>query len=451
MSTARATIMADAVEKVLILGLGKTGLSVARYLAADGVGFAVADSRAQPPGLEPLAREFPNTSIALGPFDAEHLRAARTLVVSPGVSLKEPALQAAIEAGVEVIGDIELFARRALAPVIAVTGSNGKSTVTSLMAHLARRTGLNVAAGGNLGTPALDLLSVPEPDLYVLEVSSFQLETTHSLAAAAAVVLNLSPDHLDRYSDLSEYAAAKGRIYRHARARIVNRDDHLARSLAGGREDVSFGLDQPGPGDFGVVQRDGVSWLAYGGEALLREDELLIRGRHNTSNALAALALGHAAGLPLANMVAGLRDFAGLDHRTEWVARVDGVDWYNDSKATNVGAALAALNGFATPVVLIAGGIGKGQDFSLLRDTLRTRSRGVILFGRDAALIEAALQGCVPVARVADLEAAVRSAHEVAQDGDTVLLAPACASFDMFSGYEERGTRFKELVARLQR
>lgn len=447
---AQATMMADTAEKVLILGLGKTGLSVAHHLARTGVAFAFADTRSEPPGLQALARDYPEAPVHLGPFERERLVAARTIIASPGVSIKEPALRAAVEAGVEVIGDIELFARCATAPIVAVTGSNGKSTVTSLLAHIAERAGLQVLAGGNIGTPALDLLTSPEPELYVLELSSFQLETTQSLAAAAAVVLNLSPDHLDRYADLTEYAAAKGKIYRHARIRVVNRDDPVAAALAAGGVTLSFGLDAPETGQFGLMEQEGVIWLAFGEQALLPEEELLIRGRHNTSNALAALALGHAVGLPLATMIDGLRDFSGLAHRTQRVACIDGVDWYNDSKATNLGATLAALNGFTTPIVLIAGGIGKGQDFSLLRETLRGKARGVVLFGRDAALIEEALSGCVPVLRVADLEAAVRGAHQLAQAGDTVLLAPACASFDMFSGYEQRGERFVELVGRLR-
>jgi UDP-N-acetylmuramoylalanine--D-glutamate ligase len=446
MLAAEAMQMTDATERVLILGLGKTGLSVARHLAASGIGFAIADSRAQPPGLADLERELPEVPVHLGPFAPDRLRGASTLIASPGVSLKEPAVQAALEAGVEVIGDIELFARRATAPIVAITGSNGKSTVTALVEHLGLRSGLRAAAGGNIGTPALDLLGTREPDLYVLEVSSFQLETTQSLTAAAAVVLNLSADHLDRYVDMAEYAAAKGRIYRGARACIVNRDDPVARALADGRESSSFGLDVPAEGQFGVIEHLGDTWLAFGAQPLLRESELLIRGRHNTANALAALALGHAVGLPISTMISGLRDFAGLEHRTQWVASIDGVDWYNDSKATNVGAALAALNGFETAVVLIAGGIAKGQDFSALREVVAAKARAVVVFGRDAALIEAALEGCAPLARVEGLEAAVQAAHELAQPGDTVLLAPACASFDMFSGFEERGQRFVELV-----
>lgn len=438
--------MSNTADKLLIVGLGRTGCSVARFLAGRGLSFEAADSREHPPGLEDFRRAYPGVAVHLGGFDPRLFRRAGRLVLSPGVALGEPAVQAALQAGAEVVGDVELFARERRAPVVAITGSNGKSTVTTLLGEMARRAGIDVAVGGNLGTPALDLLRDPEPGLYVLELSSFQLETTQSLAPEAGVVLNLSPDHLDRYPDLEAYARAKGRIYLEAKRRIVNRQDPRARALAGEGEAVSFGLDAPGVGDYGLITHEGAPWLARGAEPLLPEAGLRMRGRHNTANALAALALGEAAGLAMAPMLAALREFPGLPHRSQWVARIGGVDWYNDSKGTNVGATLAALGGMPGRVVLLAGGLGKGQDFRPLRAAVAGKARAVVLFGRDAPALAEALEGSAPLRRVPDLAAAVAEARRLARPGDCVLLSPACASFDQFSGYEERGEVFTRLV-----
>lgn len=433
----------------LIVGLGKSGLSAARYLARRGEAFAVADSRATPPGAAELAALCPGCETAFGDFEPAWFARFRRLVVSPGVAVAEPAIVAARAAGAEVIGDIELFARAVTAPVIAITGSNGKSTVTTLVGQMAAAE-RRVAVGGNLGTPALDLIARPEPDLYVLELSSFQLETTETLAPVAATVLNLSADHLDRYDSIATYAQAKGRVYAHAAVQVVNRDDAVAAALATGPgARVSFGLDAPTAGQWGFAEADGAGWLMRGAQRVLREDELRIRGRHNVANALAALALGEAAGLSLEAMCRVLREFAGLLHRSQWVASARGADWFNDSKGTNVGATLAALHGMTAPVVLLAGGLGKDQDFTPLRPALAQNGRGLVLFGRDAGLIEQAVGDAVPVRRVDSLEAAVAAAAEMVQPGDVVLLSPACASFDMFSGYEERGQRFVELVRAL--
>lgn len=444
--------MVQDADKWLIVGLGKSGLSAARFLAVNGLRFAAVDSREQPPGLDVFRTRHPDADLYLGTFDPDRFRRAKTLVLSPGVAVAEPAVQAAMAAGVQVLGDVELFAREVDRPVVAITGSNGKSTVTTLVGEMARKAGVKTAVGGNIGTPVLDLLSdlreanEAEPGLYVLELSSFQLETTDSLAPAAAVVLNLSPDHMDRYESLEAYAQAKGRIYAKARLRVINRDDPVAAALADCGPCVSFGLDVPAAGQYGLREIDGESWLACGERNLLRETELRIRGRHNTANALAALALGTAVGLDEKAMLAALREFPGLPHRTQWVASVDGVDWYNDSKGTNVGATMAALNGMPGRVVLLAGGLGKGQDFSLLRDAVAVRARAVIVFGTDAPLLQAALGGAAPVESVADLAVAVTRARALAQPGDSVLLSPACASFDQFSGYEQRGERFASLV-----
>lgn len=433
----------------VIVGLGKTGLSCARYLAGRGASFAVVDSRDAPPGLDALRRELPHVPVFLGGFDAAVLARARRLIVSPGVALAEPAVARALSDGAEAIGDIELFAREARAPVVAVTGANGKSTVTTLVGEMIRDAGFAVQVGGNLGTPALDLLSADLPDFYVLELSSFQLETTRSLNAAAAVVLNISPDHMDRYRDVSDYAAAKQRIYRGDGTMLINGDDPLVTAmLEPGRKAVRFGLSVPAQGDFGMRDRNGAACLAKGAEILMAVAELRITGRHNIANALAALALGDAIGVPMASMLVTLRRFAGLPHRTQWVASRDGVSWYNDSKGTNVGATLAALRGMPGKVVLIAGGLGKGQDFTPLKAAVAVKARAVVLLGQDAPLIERAVADAAPVVRVKDMDEAVEQAAHLAREGDTVLLSPACASFDMFKGYDHRGEVFTAAVRR---
>ncbi len=438
-------------SRALVVGLGKTGLSCACFLARSGYEVAVTDSREAPPGLEALREQLPDVAVFLGGFDEAVFRQADLLVVSPGLSLRELPLAGAVAQGRTVLGDIELFARHADAPVIAITGSNGKSTVTTLVGEMARHAGRETRVGGNLGTPALDLLGESAPDLYVLELSSFQLETTSSLQSVAAVILNISEDHMDRYDGLDDYAAAKARIYEGAAVRVANADDPRVMALAtaaGGRV-VRFGLGQPERDeDYGLcTDEDGIECLCRGSERLLPLDALRISGLHNAANALAALALGEAAGLPMPAMLAALREFPGLVHRSQWVAECGGVNWYNDSKATNVGATLAALRGMReAKVVLIAGGQGKGQDFSPLRAAVAEKARTVVLLGQDAALIAQALGEVVPVAKVADMAAAVAAAAVAAQPGDAVLLSPACASFDQFRNYEHRGEVFMQAV-----
>ena len=434
----------------LIIGLGKTGLSCARYLAARGEAFAAADSRAAPPWLEEFRTAFPEAPFHLGGFDPALLARARRLIVSPGVALAEPAIAAAIQDGAEALGDIELFARAARAPVVAITGANGKSTVTTLVGEMLRDAGCRVRVGGNLGTPALDLLTGDDPDFYVLELSSFQLETTRSLNAAAAVLLNISPDHMDRYRDLTEYTAAKRRIYRGDGVMVINSDDPLVAAMAeADRDCLRFSLSEPASGDYGLRERDGQRWLAKGTEALMPVADVRIKGLHNIANALAALALCEAVGLPTPSLLDTLRHFPGLPHRTQWVAQIRGVDWYDDSKGTNVGATLAALQGMPSKVVLIAGGLGKAQDFTPLRPAVAAKARAVILLGTDAPVIEHALAGAVPLVRVGSMEEAVAQAAQLAVPGDAVLLSPACASFDMFKGYDHRGQVFSDAVRRL--
>ncbi|HDZ56606.1 MAG TPA: UDP-N-acetylmuramoyl-L-alanine--D-glutamate ligase [Pseudomonas xinjiangensis] len=440
-------------KKRIIVGLGLTGLSVARYLVGRGLPFGVADTRQQPPGLDQLKRFAPMADLHLGELDADVLSSAVELVVSPGIALSAPALQKAKASGVNLIGDIELFAREAKAPIVAITGSNAKSTVTTLVGDMARAAGRRVAVGGNLGTPVLDLLD-HKADLYVLELSSFQLETTDQLNAEVATVLNVSEDHMDRYASVVSYHQAKHRIFRGARQVVFNRDDSLSRPLVSDAlPRFSFGLSRPDFKGFGLVEEGGQTCLAFEFNALMPVSELKIRGAHNQANALAALALGHAVGLPMDAMLHALREFTGLPHRCQWVGCSAGVDFYDDSKATNVGAALAAINGLAADLkgkqILIAGGDGKGADFAPLRGPVSQHCRAVVLLGRDASLLEQALSDAVPVIRVETLEQAVSIAAEAAQPGDAVLLSPACASLDMFKNFEERGRKFAEAVGRL--
>jgi len=437
----------------IVVGLGKSGMSVVRHLARRGQPFAVADTRANPPELATLQAQYPHVEVRCGELDVEFLSRASELLVSPGLAVNTPALQAAAARGVKLSGDIDLFAREARAPIIAITGSNAKSTVTTLVGEMAQAAGRKVAVGGNLGTPALDLLN-DDVELYVLELSSFQLETTAQLNAEVATCLNVSEDHMDRYAGLPAYHQAKHRIFRGARQVVINRDDRLSRPLLGDDVPVwSFGLGKPDFKGFGLVEESGETHLAFQFEALMPARELRMRGAHNQSNALAALALGHAAGLPFEPMLDTLRRFGGLPHRCQWVGEHGGVNYYDDSKATNVGAALAAIGGLGADIggklVLIAGGDGKGADFSALHAPVARYCREVILLGRDAGLLANALDGAAPVHRVQSLEQAVQRAALSAQPGDAVLLSPACASLDMFKNFEERGLLFAAAVGAL--
>lgn len=434
----------------VVVGLGKSGLSVVRTLLSLGAEVAVTDSRAEPPGLAAAQRDFPALPCYLGGFEPQVLARAARLVVSPGVSLQTPAIAAAQARGTPIWGDIELFARLAAAPVAAITGSNGKSTVTTLLGLMARQAGIRAAVGGNLGVPALDLLPMANqaaPELYILELSSFQLETTHSLNAAVATVLNISPDHLDHHADLAAYIQAKRRVFRGDGVMVINTDDPTVTAMVEpGRRVLSFTLGAPESGQFGLQRPAGEIWLAWGEEPWLAAAELKLQGDHNLANALAAFALGYALGWPRVAMLTALREFTGLPHRTQLVAESAGIRWYDDSKGTNVGATVAAVAGLAGPLILIAGGDGKGQDFSPLRAALADKVRALILIGRDAPLIAAAVNGAAPLHSARDMAHAVTTAAHLARPGDSVLLSPACASFDMFSGYEERGAVFAAAV-----
>ena len=437
----------------IVVGLGKSGMSLVRFLANRGVSFAVADTRENPPELATLRRDYPQVDVRCGELDVEFLCRADELYVSPGLALATPALQQAAMRGVKLSGDIELFARNAKAPIVAITGSNAKSTVTTLVGEMAAAAGKRVAVGGNLGTPALDLLS-DDVELYVMELSSFQLETTDQLGAEVATVLNISEDHMDRYSGLPAYHLAKHRIFRGARQVVVNRQDVLTRPLIGeGVPCWTFGLNKPDRNGFGLREENGEKYLAFQFDNLMPVRELKIRGGHNQANALAALALGHAVGLPFDAMLASLKTFAGLVHRCQWLRELNGVNYYDDSKATNVGAALAAIEGLGADIdgklVLIAGGDGKGADFGPLKAPVAAHCRAVVLLGRDAPLLAATFGDSVPLVRVTTLEEAVQRAADIAQEGDAVLLSPACASLDMFKNFEERGHLFARAVGDL--
>ncbi|MCC7199501.1 MAG: UDP-N-acetylmuramoyl-L-alanine--D-glutamate ligase [Gammaproteobacteria bacterium] len=426
----------------VVVGLGKTGVSCVRHLAAHGHELRVTDSRANPPGLAELAVIAPGARVATGGFDVALLDGADQVVVSPGVSLREPLLQEAVRRGLDVVGDVELFAREVSGRVVAITGTNGKSTVTTLVGEMARVAGLETRVGGNLGEPALDLLRGAAAELYVLELSSYQLETTRSLATEAAVVLNLTPDHMDRYSDMAEYGAAKARIYERCATAVVNIDDEFVRVMPRpGQRSVTMSLVDASA-DYRLEAGEGGPWLVACGEPVMPLSAVAMPGLHNASNALAALALGDACGLPRSAMREVLGQFTGLPHRTQLVAERRGVRWIDDSKGTNVGATLAAVAGLSGPLVVIAGGDGKGQDFSPLAPAFSGKVRHCVLIGRDAAAVGAALAGTCSVEYAATLEDAVAAADRASVAGDTVLLSPACASLDMFRDYAHRGQVF---------
>jgi len=444
-------------RKILVLGLGDSGLASIRWLARHGARLRAADTREAPPSLGTLREEQPDLDVVLGAFDEALLEGVDAVVASPGIALREPVLRAAARRGIEVVGDIEIFAREvaAMAPgarVLGVTGTNGKSTVTALAGAMGSRAGYRTCVAGNIGLPALDALAAPAgraAQLFVIELSSYQLETTSSLALDAAAMLNLTQDHMDRYDSMADYARAKERIFRHARTRVVNRDDAFSRAMGTAHGTFSFGLGVP---------RDESEWgldaarefLCRGPERLLPVGAMAMKGSHNAANALAAHALVSAIGAPSRALAEAARDFKGLRHRVELVAEARGVRFFDDSKGTNVGATVAALEGFTGRVVLIAGGDGKGQDFAPLVPAVKARARSVVLIGRDAPLLAKALEPAgVPLERAATMADAVAAAFRAAQPGDAVLLSPACASLDMFRNYGHRGDVFAEAARAL--
>jgi UDP-N-acetylmuramoylalanine--D-glutamate ligase len=443
-------------KSVLVLGLGETGLSMVRWLSTQNASLRVADSRNVPPGLSEVAQYVATEQIFCGNFTDALFDGIELIAISPGVPLRDPAVARAVARGIEVVGDIELFAqslpKNNRPHILAITGSNGKTTVTSMMEHLCKAAGKDAVAAGNISPAVLDVVlerGVNQPEVWVLELSSFQLETTASLNADAATVLNISEDHLDRYTDIAEYSAAKARILSGCGVQVLNRDD--VRSMSMAREEcttITFGLNAPAnETDFGIAKFDEEIWLMQGAQRLLKASELQIFGLHNVANALAALALGRAIDFPMATLLNALRSFKGLPHRVERVTVIDDVTFYDDSKGTNVGATVAALEGMGCKAVLIAGGEGKGQDFAPLKKATAKHARAVVLIGRDAPLIAAALGGSgVFVVYAKSMSDAVQQAALLAEKGDAVLLSPACASFDMFRNYEHRAEVFVQAV-----
>lgn len=439
--------------KTLVLGLGKTGLSVVRYLTAHGERVAVVDSREMPPALAAMKEAFSDVAVFLGGFDEALFEGAGRLVVSPGISLDTPQIQRAIDRGAEVIGDIELFASEtndSAASVVAITGSNGKSTVTTLLGEMARQSGRNVRIGGNLGEPALDLLD-DDVDLYVLELSSFQLESTRTLKTAVATVLNISADHMDRYRDLDHYSETKAGIFRHAGHAVVNLDDAAVSAMWVPADVTGFTLNAPANDQsYGLRLVDNETWICRGHRPLIATSRLRIRGQHNIANAMAALALGAVIGLDRNAMLKALAEFPGLEHRTQFVRELNQVSWYNDSKGTNVGACIAALQGLdqgdQSRTVLIAGGDCKDADLTGLTSVLESYARSVVAMGQDASMIMGIAPAALKVRMATDMSEAVGLAASEAKPGDRVLLSPACASLDMYRDYSHRGQDFMQAV-----
>ncbi|WP_058971184.1 UDP-N-acetylmuramoyl-L-alanine--D-glutamate ligase [Type-D symbiont of Plautia stali] len=431
-------------RKVVIIGLGITGLSCVDFFLAQGVTPRVMDTRVSPPGLDKLPESVERY---VGGINSDWLLASDFIIASPGIALAHPALREAADAGIEIVGDIELFCREAQAPIVAITGSNGKSTVTTLVGEMARAAGWQVGVGGNIGLPALTLLKSPA-QLYVLELSSFQLETTYSLKAAAATILNVTEDHMDRYPlGMQQYRAAKLRIYENARICVVNADDGMTMPVRGvDARCVSFGINL---GDYHLTQQQGSTWLRAQGERVLNTDEMTLVGQHNYTNALAALALADAVNIPRASSLKALTTFTGLAHRFQLVHEANGVRWINDSKATNVGSTEAALNGLQVKgtLWLLMGGDGKSADFSTLTPYLQGDNVQLFCFGRDGDAL-AALRPEIATCTETMQQAMALIAPQV-KAGDMVLLSPACASLDQFRNFEQRGDQFAQLAKEL--
>ena len=449
----------------VVVGLGQSGLSVAHYLASQGYQVAVTDAQAAPK----LASQLP-TEVGIrqfGSIDAELLQQAARIIISPGISLATEAVAAARQANIPVVSDIQLFCDACTVPIVAITGSNAKSTVTTLVGQMAADAGVNVGVGGNIGVPALTLLANNDMELAVLELSSFQLETVRNLGAQVATVLNMSPDHLDRHGDMLGYHQAKHRIFQGAKSVVINREDALTRPLvADNLPRVSTSIQAPDKGQYGlIIDSEGQTYLARGTERLLSADKLLIKGRHNLLNAQAALALGELAGLPLDSMLQTLQQFSGLDHRCQYVAKVSDIDYFNDSKGTNIGSTIAAIQGLGEvyapkdgKLLLILGGQGKGQQFGELTPFINQYVSHVLMIGEDAKMIEQHLRAAklsedVALYQCQNMENAFTTMQQVTKSSlsqvQAVLLSPACASFDQYSGYAARGDHFIQLVNQL--
>lgn len=438
----------------VIVGLGKTGLSCFRYLSNQGLNVAITDSREEPPELLELKTEFESASVYLGQINEQVLLASDQIILSPGVSLDNKSIKLSIENNIPVFGDIELFCQKAQAPIIAVSGSNGKSTVTTIVAEMTRLAGLKTYVGGNIGIPALDLLSDSTPDLYVLELSSFQLETTYSLNAHASAVLNVSPDHMDRYSSFKDYVNAKKRIYSGQGLMVLNKDEEYIHSIIDSKRDIIyFSLGAPEGENFGLINHNNEVWLSQGNEKIINKNQLKIKGEHNISNALAAMALAGSVNVPTNIMADVLKNFTGLEHRCQLVREIDNVSWYNDSKATNVGACIASITGLCElgNIILIAGGDSKGADLSGLNPIVKKYIKRVFLFGIDANKLADVMGSDVDKEFVNNMNEAVKGASKIADPDDIVLLAPACSSLDMYKNYQQRGDAFISAIDALSK
>jgi UDP-N-acetylmuramoylalanine--D-glutamate ligase len=432
----------------VVVGLGLTGRSCVRFLRDRGATVVAMDTRAEPPCADDVRRECPEARVLTGGLDADELAACGRIILSPGVPTSDPFLRAAVAGGVDLVGDIELFAETAQAPVVAITGTNGKSTVTVLVTEMLQAAGIVTRTGGNLGPPALDLIQDHEPDAYVLELSSFQLELTRTLAPRVACILNISPDHLDRHGSYDRYLRAKARILDGAETAVMNADDPATAALTCSGKRVDFTLRQPRDGMFGLRETASGTVLAGPAGAYLAVDDLKLAGRHNAGNALAAIAICSEFGPVGPEMVRALTSFRGLEHRAEVVAEIEGVTFINDSKATNPGASCASIEGLCSgrSGVLIAGGDPKGADFSELADAAARHMHTVVLIGAASEQIDRALNGRIASLYATDLHAAVSAAARLARPGEVVLLSPGCASFDMFDDYEHRGRVFRQAV-----
>ena len=439
----------DRNHETVVLGMGKTGLSVAKFFDNQSIPFVMADTREHPPHLELFKQEFKNVELFLGPQQIQAIQKAKQIIVSPGIDLNLEVIQQAKNSGVKCIGDIELFATYAQKPIVAITGSNGKSTVTSIVSEMANHAGVKSYAGGNLGSPALDLLNHQDAELFVLELSSFQLESVSSLKPRVSTVLNISPDHLDRHGSVEVYAEIKSRIFNNAEICVVNRHDKSVLQMKTSGKTISFGLNQAENEDFGLVTENKKIYLAKGSNPLLSTSQLNLYGESGILNALAALTIGFALNLPLKDMLVTLTHFKGLPHRLAFVGQANSVSWYNDSKGTNIGATIASIRSLQKNIILLAGGIYKGGDLSLLADVVSGCVKDVILFGEDSNLFEQALQATTTTHVTSSMRDAVSKAKHLARPGDKVLLSPACASFDMYANYMARGDDFEACVREL--
>jgi len=447
-------------KRIVVLGAGLTGMSCVRFLAKHQLYCHVNDNRENAVNTEEFKQSFPACELTLGQWNLASIDNADVLIVSPGIDLEKEQLLNNITSHCQVMGDVELFCQITDKPILAVTGSNGKSTVVSLLAHVGEQLGLKVALGGNVGLPVLEQLS-NEIDCYVLELSSFQLETLASMNAIAATVLNVSDDHLDRHKTLENYSAIKQKVYQQAQMAVINRDDvasfsslELPQGLPVNNNNViSFGSDTSTTKQFGLVIDNDQYYLAKGEEKLIALKALPLAGLHNALNYLAVLALGQCAGWSISSMIEHFSSFTGLAHRCQRIDTTDNIVWINDSKATNVGAALAAIHGLYSTLaennklILVAGGDGKGADFSPLKTAIENHVAHVITLGKDGSKI-AALSN--KSKQVSDIQSAVEQANKLAIAGDIVLLSPACASIDMFKNFAERGQIFTEAVNTLQ-